>query len=185
MGAFHRRRGADRSGANGQAASTDHENVQADILLLGKALSGGLMPVSAVLASHDVMDVLTPGSHGSTFGGNPLGCAVATAALEVLRDELLAENAQQQGAVLLEGLHQLRQERPDVLAEVRGKGLLIGLVINESPVDAWTLCIKLMEAGLLAKPTHETIVRLAPPLVINSEQAAEQLEIICKVVKGL
>jgi len=174
-------------GRTGKRLALDHENVQADILLLGKALSGGTMPVSAVLASHEVMDVLTPGSHGSTFGGNPLGCAVATAALEVLRDESLAENAQQQGAYLLEGLHQLRKERPDVLAEVRGKGLLIGLVMNEqgSPVDAWTLCIKLMEAGLLAKPTHETIVRLAPPLVINSHQAAEQLEIIRRVVKSL
>jgi len=174
-------------GRTGKRLALDHEGVQADILLLGKALSGGTMPVSAVLASHQVMGVLTPGSHGSTFGGNPLGCAVATAALEVLRDESLAENAQGRGDFLLAGLQQLQQDRPDVIAEVRGKGLLIGLVMNEheSPVDAWSLCLKLMDAGLLAKPTQETIVRLAPPLTISSEQASTVLQIIRGVVEGL
>lgn len=174
-------------GRTGKRLALDHENVKADILLLGKALSGGVMPISAVLASHEVMGVFTPGSHGSTFGGNPLACAVATAALEVLRDESLAENAQLQGTLLLEGLRRLQTERPDVLVEVRGKGLLIGLVMNKqkSPVDAWALCLKLMDAGLLAKPTQETIVRLAPPLTITSDQAKEQLDIICGVIKGL
>lgn len=177
-------------GRTGKRLALDHENVKADILLLGKALSGGVMPVSAVLSSHEVMDVLTPGSHGSTFGGNPLGCAVATAALEVLRDEQLAENAEKQGAFLRAGLEELRLQRPDVLTEIRGKGLLNGMVIAEQADgttgrDAWSVCLKLMDEGLLAKPTHDTIIRLAPPLTINDDQAAQQLEIIRKVILAL
>ena len=130
----------------------DTEDVKADILLLGKALSGGVMPVSAVLSSHEVMDVLTPGSHGSTFGGNPLGCAVATAALEVLRDEQLAENAEKQGAFLRAGLEELQLQRPEILTEVRGKGLLNGMVIAEqagghSGRDAWSVVGSLAQSS--------------------------------------
>ena len=170
-------------GRTGAMIACDHDGVRPDMLLLGKALSGGVLPVSAVLADDAVMGVIDPGSHGSTFGGNPLGCAVATAALSVLRDEGLPQNAATMGAIFRAGLQELALERPDMVAEVRGKGLLNGMVMKGGAGrDAWTVCLKLMEAGLLAKPTHDTIIRFSPPLTLTEEQTRNQIDIIKKVV---
>jgi ornithine--oxo-acid transaminase len=154
-----------------------------DLLILGKALSGGTYPVSAVLADNDVMDVITPGTHGSTFGGNPLGAKVAIAALEVVADELLMQNARKLGVIFRARMEALIK-KTDLITLVRGKGLLNAVVINDTPSSdtAWNLCVNLMENGLLAKPTHGNIIRFAPPLVMTEEQLHECCDIIEKVV---
>ncbi len=160
----------------GKLLACDHENVKPDILILGKALSGGVFPVSAVLADDEVMLCIKPGEHGSTFGGNPLACKVAIAALEVVRDEKLAENAERLGEKLRQELRAL--ESP-LIKLVRGKGLLNAIVIeHEDPEAAWNICLKLKENGLLAKPTHGDKIRFAPPLVMNEEELMECVRII-------
>jgi len=165
----------------GKLLACDHDNVKPDILILGKALSGGVMPVSAVLARDEIMLTIKPGQHGSTFGGNPLACKVAMAALEVLKEEKLAENAQIQGEFFRS---ELKKVTHPALTTVRGKGLLNAVVIK--PHDgktAWDFCLDLKKRGLLAKPTHGDIIRFAPPLTINREQMAEGVEIITKTLK--
>ncbi|KAH8350416.1 hypothetical protein KR067_012924 [Drosophila pandora] len=165
----------------GKLLAVNYEDVQPDILILGKALSGGLYPVSAVLCNDPVMLCIKPGEHGSTYGGNPLGCRVAMAALEVLQEEKLAENAFKMGELLRSELSTLPK---DVVSVVRGKGLLNAIVINEK-YDAWKVCLKLKENGLLAKPTHGDIIRFAPPLVINESQMRESIEIIKKTILSM
>ena len=149
--------------------------------MTGKALSGGVFPVSAVLADDQVMLTIKPGEHGSTYGGNPLGCKVAMAALDVLEEENLAANADRLGAILRAELGKLPTDRVSL---VRGKGLLNAVVINPE-FDAWQVCLKLRDAGLLAKPTHGDIIRLAPPLVINDAQLEECVEIISRVILSM
>ena len=165
----------------GKLLAVHHENVQPDILILGKAISGGVYPVSAVLANNEIMNVIKPGQHGSTFGGNPVAAAVAIAALEVVRDEKLAENAERLGIILRKGLNEIA-ERNDLITLVRGKGLLNAIVINcgEDSDLAWEICLKFRDNGLLAKPTHGNKIRLAPPLVITEAEIQECLEIIEK-----
>jgi ornithine--oxo-acid transaminase len=167
----------------GKMLASDHENVHADILILGKALSGGTMPVSCVLTNDKVMAVLQPGQHGSTFGGNPLASVVTIEALRVVRDEKLAENADKQGIIFRERMNAMIA-KTDLISLVRGKGLLNAIVINEHPESetAWNLCISFMENGLLAKPTHGNIIRLAPPLVITTDQIHECADIIERCV---
>jgi ornithine--oxo-acid transaminase len=159
-------------------------DVKPDILILGKALSGGVFPVSAVLASNEIMEVIRPGNHGSTFGGNPLACAVAIAALEVVRDEGLAENAAYLGDLFRREMEKMTEET-DLITLVRGKGLLNAIVINdtEDSSTAWDLCVALKDNGLLAKPTHGNIIRFAPPLVMTEEQMLECVAIIRKTFK--
>ncbi|NND14891.1 MAG: aminotransferase class III-fold pyridoxal phosphate-dependent enzyme, partial [Eudoraea sp.] len=159
-------------------------DVKPDILILGKALSGGVFPVSAVLANNEIMEVIRPGNHGSTFGGNPLACAVAIAALEVVRDESLAENAEFLGNLFRVEMEKLEAESP-LISLVRGKGLLNAIVINdtEDSSTAWDLCIAFKKNGLLAKPTHGNIIRFAPPLVMTEEQLLECIAIIRKTIK--
>ena len=159
-------------------------DVKPDILILGKALSGGVFPVSAVLADNAIMEVIRPGNHGSTFGGNPLACAVAVAALEVVRDEKLAEKAEHLGKLFRAKMQEVIQET-DMVQLVRGKGLLNAIVINdtEDSSTAWEICIALKENGLLAKPTHGNIIRFAPPLVMTEEQLLECVEIIRKTLR--
>ncbi len=167
-------------GRTGKLLACDHEGVRPDILILGKALSGGLYPVSAVLADNDIMLVIKPGEHGSTFGGNPVAAKVAIAALSVIRDEKLAENAEKLGKIFREELRKVKTERIEL---VRGKGLLNAIVIK--PMNgrtAWDVCLALKENGLLAKPTHEHIIRFAPPLVITEAQLREAIEIIKKTI---
>jgi ornithine--oxo-acid transaminase len=163
----------------GKLLACDHESVKPDILILGKALSGGVMPVSAVLANDEVMLCIKPGQHGSTFGGNPLACAVATAALNVVRDENLPENAEKMGIVFRDRMTKLIA-KTDKAVLVRGKGLLNALVINDTETGdlAWNICMKMSENGLLAKPTHGNIIRFAPPLVITEAQVHECCDII-------
>ncbi|GAB1292802.1 Ornithine aminotransferase, mitochondrial [Apodemus speciosus] len=164
----------------GRWLAVDHENVRPDIVLLGKALSGGLYPVSAVLCDDEIMLTIKPGEHGSTYGGNPLGCRIAIAALEVLEEENLAENADKMGAILRKELMKLPS---DVVTAVRGKGLLNAIVIRETKdCDAWKVCLRLRDNGLLAKPTHGDIIRLAPPLVIKEDEIRESVEIINKTI---
>ncbi|XP_034657314.1 ornithine aminotransferase, mitochondrial [Drosophila subobscura] len=165
----------------GRMLAVNYEDVQPDILILGKALSGGMYPVSAVLCNDQVMLCIKPGEHGSTYGGNPLGCRVAMAALEVLQEEKLAENAYKMGELLRNELGQLPK---DVVSVVRGKGLLNAIVINQK-YDAWNVCLKLKENGLLAKPTHGDIIRFAPPLVINEAQMLESIDIIKKTILSM
>ena len=154
----------------GKMLACDHEQVKPDILILGKALSGGTLPVSAVLASHEIMLTIKPGEHGSTYGGNPLACAVATEALRVLIDERLDINAHERGIQLRSGLQQL-QHRFSFIKEIRGKGLLNAIEIDEtSGIKAWDICIGLAQHGILAKPTHGHIIRFAPPLVITENE---------------
>jgi ornithine--oxo-acid transaminase len=160
----------------GKMLACDHENVKPDILILGKALSGGTMPVSAVLCNNQIMLNIKPGEHGSTYGGNPLACAVAMEALQVLLDENLAENANLLGKLLRDELMKINSP---LISAVRGKGLLNAIVIKNIPgKDAWNVCLKLAENGLLAKPTHGDIIRFAPPLNINKEQLLECVDII-------
>lgn len=168
----------------GKMLAINHENVQADILVLGKALSGGAYPVSAVLANNDIMDVIQPGQHGSTFGGNPMAAAVAIAALDVVLDEKLAENAEKLGQ-LFRAEMQKYIDNSSVCTLVRGKGLLNAIVIDdtEESETAWNICVRLKENGLLAKPTHGNIIRFAPPLVMNKEQLMECVAIICNTLK--
>jgi ornithine--oxo-acid transaminase len=165
----------------GKMLACDHENVKPDVLILGKALSGGVLPVSAVLANDDIMLCIKPGEHGSTYGGNPLACKVAIAAMEVVLEENLAEKAEYMGELLRSGLRDIQS---DTIKIVRGKGLLNAIVIKpkEDGKSAADFCIDLMENGLLAKQTHGNTIRFAPPLVITEEQIAECLEIIKKTV---
>ncbi|KMQ71046.1 ornithine--oxo-acid transaminase [Chryseobacterium koreense] len=167
----------------GKLIACHHEEVQPDILILGKALSGGMYPVSAVFANNPIMNVIHPGQHGSTFGGNPLACAVAMAALDVVEDENLSERAEKLGQLFRNEIKKLI-EKTDLIANVRGKGLLNAIIINDSQHSptAWNLCLDLMKNGLLAKPTHGNIIRLAPPLVITEEQLMECVAIIEKTV---
>jgi ornithine--oxo-acid transaminase len=169
----------------GELLAVDHEGVRADILILGKAISGGFYPVSVVLADDLIMNVIRPGQHGSTFGGNPLGVRVAMAALEVVRDENLAENAKKLGAIFRERMQRL-VDNSDLVSLVRGKGLLNALVINdvEESDTAWNICIQLAEKGLLAKPTHGNIIRFAPPLVMTEPQLLECCDIIEQVISA-
>lgn len=168
----------------GKLLACDYEHVHPDILILGKALSGGTYPVSAVLANNEIMEVIKPGQHGSTYGGNPLAAAVGIAALEVIRDENLADNAFQLGAFFRDELTKIC-ESSHVASSVRGKGLLNALIIkNEGYMNlAWDICLKLAENGLLAKPTHTNIIRFAPPLVISKEQLTECVGIIKSTLK--
>lgn len=165
----------------GKLLAVHHENVQPDILILGKAISGGVYPVSAVLANNEIMNVIKPGQHGSTFGGNPVAAAVAIAALEVVKDEKLAENAERLGIILRKGLNEIA-ERNNLITLVRGKGLLNAIVINSDEESdlAWEICLKFRDNGLLAKPTHGNKIRLAPPLVITEDQIKECLSIMEK-----
>lgn len=167
----------------GKMLACDHEEVKPDILVLGKALSGGTLPVSAVLSSDEIMLTIKPGEHGSTYGGNPLACVVAVEALSVLRDEQLCDNAERLGKIFRDEMLQLQKECTWV-AGVRGKGLLNAVIINdtEDSPTAWNICVKLAESGLLAKPTHGNIIRFAPPLVITEEQLREGIQLIRDVI---
>ena len=169
----------------GRMLCCDHHNIRPDILILGKALSGGVFPVSAVLADDEIMLTIKPGEHGSTFGGNPLACAVAREALQIVKDEHLAENADKLGKVFRNRMHNL-VVKVDLLKLVRGKGLLNALVIDDDPESetAWNICLRLKEQGLLAKPTHGNIIRFAPPLVMTDDQMDECCGIIESVVTG-
>ena len=169
----------------GKRLACDHEHVKPDILILGKALSGGVFPVSAVLADDEIMLTIKPGEHGSTFGGNPLACAVARAALEVVVEEQLAERAQQMGVLFRKRMQEL-VDSSDQLRLVRGKGLLNAIVINDRPESetAWNLCLALAENGLLAKPTHGNIIRFAPPLVIEEDQMMACCDIIEQTISN-
>jgi ornithine--oxo-acid transaminase len=163
----------------GKMLASDHEGVRPDLLILGKALSGGVLPISLVLADDEIMLLLKPGEHGSTFGGNPLAAAVVMAALEVVKDENLAANTERLGGIFRDRMNAIKK-KSDIITLVRGKGLLNAIVINDSPQSetAWNLCLNFAEKGLLAKPTHGNIIRLAPPLVITEEQMHECCDII-------
>ena len=167
----------------GKLICCDHHGFKPDLLILGKALSGGVYPVSAVLTSHEIMLTIKPGEHGSTYGGNPLGCKVAMAALRIVKDEMLAENADLMGNYFREKLNQYIS-KSNIIKLIRGKGLLNAIVINddEDSNTAWDICLKLKENGLLAKPTHGNIIRFAPPLIINKNQIDQAVEIIIKSV---
>ncbi len=169
----------------GKMLAGDHENVRPDLLILGKALSGGVLPISLVLADDEIMLVIKPGEHGSTFGGNPLAAAVVVEAMLVVKDEKLAENAERMGVVFRHRMNALKK-KTELITLVRGKGLLNAIVINdtEDSQTAWNICLKLAENGLLAKPTHGNIIRLAPPLVITEEQVHECCDIIEKIIVG-
>jgi ornithine--oxo-acid transaminase len=167
----------------GKMLACDHENVKPDILVLGKALSGGTMPVSAVLCNDEIMMTIKPGEHGSTYGGNPLACAVAMEALQVLKDEKMAENAEKLGIQFRAALEEL-QSKTDKIVLVRGKGLLNAVVINDNEDShaAWDICVKMAEMGLLAKPTHGNIIRFAPPLCITEDEIKTALDIISTAI---
>ena len=170
-------------GRTGSLLCCDHENVRPDILILGKALSGGVLPVSAVLADDKIMLTIKPGEHGSTYGGNPLASKVAMTALQVLKDEKMAENASRLGEIFREELKKINSKH---ILKIRGKGLLNAIVIGHPETEAaWKLCLELKENGLLAKQTHGDIIRFAPPLIITKEQLMECLEIISKSLKIL
>lgn len=172
-------------GRTGKLLATDYENAKPDILILGKALSGGVFPVSAVLANNDIMMCIKPGEHGSTFGGNPLACVVAKAALEVIIEEKLPENAMELGVYFRKQINQFIQNS-SVVKLVRGKGLLNAIVINDKDTSktAWNLCVEMKNNGLLAKPTHGNIIRFAPPLTINKNQLDDCIEIIINTIKN-
>ena len=176
-------------GRTGYKLAVDHDECKPDIVVLGKALSGGVLPVSAVLASNEVILTLRPGEHGSTYGGNPLACKVATAALEVLRDEKLSENSVERGNQLREGLSSMVSNT--CIEAVRGRGLLNAIVIDQPQMGygdhgkAWEVCVAMKENGLLAKPTHGNIIRFAPPLIISEGETDQCLEIIEKSVKQI
>ena len=171
-------------GRTGKLLACDHEDVKPDMLVLGKALSGGVLPVSAVLASHEILLTLKPGQHGSTFGGNPLACVVATEALQVVKDEHLAENSAAMGEVFRSRLHAMNSP---LVSVIRGKGLLNAIVIKPfgNGKTAWDVCLALMENGLLAKQTHGDIIRFAPPLCITEEQVHEACDCIERTLKNL
>ena len=165
----------------GKMLACDHEGVRPDVLILGKAISGGLMPVSCVLADDEIMMTIKPGEHGSTYGGNPIACRVSMAALQVIKDEKLAENAERLGKIFRERVGQIKS---DMIGLVRGKGLLNAVVVTpKNGKTAWDVCLKLRDNGLLAKPTHDHIIRFAPPLVINEEQLLEAIRVIEKTLK--
>jgi len=167
----------------GKLLACDHEGVRPDILILGKALSGGVLPVSAVLADDEIMLTIKPGEHGSTFGGNPLACKVAIAALEVVKNEALAENAERLGQIFRE---ELRKVDSPMIELVRGKGLLNAVIIKPTNgKEAWDVCVAMKDNGLIAKPTHQHIIRFAPPLTINEEQIKEAVAIIVKTLKQM
>ncbi|MFT3793175.1 ornithine--oxo-acid transaminase [Flavobacterium sp.] len=168
----------------GKLLAVNHENVQPDVLILGKAISGGVYPVSAVLANDNIMHVIKPGQHGSTFGGNPIAAAVAVAALQVVTDEKLAQNAEYLGQIFRNKIGEYIQNS-NIATLVRGKGLLNAIVINDSEDSstAWDICMALRDNGLLAKPTHGNIIRFAPPLVMNEEQLLDCVSIIIKTLK--
>ena len=163
----------------GKMLATDYEDARPDVLILGKALSGGVLPVSAVLADDEIMMCIKPGEHGSTYGGNPLACAVAKTALKVIKDENLEENAMLMGNYFRKKMNDLAKES-DLVNLIRGKGLLNALVINDSEDSStgWDICLKMKEKGLIAKPTHGNIIRFAPPLVINKKEIDESCQII-------
>lgn len=167
----------------GQLLAVNYENVQPDLLILGKALSGGVYPVSAVMANDEVMNVIQPGQHGSTFGGNPVAAKVAMAALDVVTEEKLAERAFELGNFFRSEMERIIGQT-DLVVKVRGKGLLNAIIVNDSPESktAWNLCVAMKDAGLLAKPTHGNIIRFAPPLVMTKEQLTECISIIEKVL---
>jgi ornithine--oxo-acid transaminase len=167
----------------GRLLCCDHAGFKPDMLILGKALSGGVLPVSAVLSSDEVMLTIKPGEHGSTFGGNPLACAVAMEALKVVEEEHLAQNAEYLGQIFRARMEALRLKRPDMITLVRGKGLLNAVMINDSETSdtAWNICLALAENGLLAKPTHGNIIRFAPPLVMTEAQLDE----CCSIIEGV
>lgn len=169
----------------GKLLAVHHENVQPDILILGKALSGGVYPVSAVLANDEIMMVIKPGQHGSTFGGNPIAAKVAIAALEVIEEEGLIENAERLGKIFRKEMQRII-DSSDLVLKVRGKGLLNAIIVNDTPDSstAWDLCVQLKENGLLAKPTHGNIIRFAPPLVMSEEQLMECVSIIEKTINS-
>jgi ornithine--oxo-acid transaminase len=166
-------------GRTGKMIACDHEGVKPDILILGKALSGGTLPVSAVLSSDEIMLTIKPGQHGSTFGGNPLACEVAITALEVVRDENMPENAEKMGVLFRKRMDELAS-KTDLITEIRGKGLLNAIVVNDSPQSqtAWNICLAFKENGLLAKPTHGNIIRFTPPLIITEEQMNDCCDIM-------
>lgn len=167
----------------GKLLACDHEGVRPDILILGKALSGGVYPISAVLADNDIMLCIKPGEHGSTFGGNPVAAKVAIAALEVVKNEKLAENSERLGQLFRDELKKIKSDRIEL---VRGKGLLNAIIIKpKNGQTAWDVCVAMKENGLIAKPTHEHIIRFAPPLVINEEQVMEAVEIIRKTIESM
>ncbi|PQA56225.1 ornithine--oxo-acid transaminase [Siphonobacter curvatus] len=172
-------------GRTGKRLACDHEGVRPDILVLGKALSGGVYPVSCVLADDEIMLTIRPGEHGSTYGGNPLACAVTMAALDVIREEKLAENAERMGELFRRRMGELSQ-KSDLITLVRGKGLLNAIVINDTETSntAWQLCLDLKDRGLLAKPTHGNKIRFAPPLVITEAQMEEACAIIEQAVRS-
>ncbi|MGE5420170.1 MAG: ornithine--oxo-acid transaminase [Chloroflexota bacterium] len=165
----------------GKLLACDHEGVRPDILILGKALSGGVMPISAVLADDEIMLTIKPGEHGSTFGGNPLASKVAIAALEVIKNEKLAENAEKLGRIFRE---EMKAVKSDMVELVRGKGLLNAVVIRpKNGKEAWDVCLAMKDKGLIAKPTHQHIIRFAPPLVINEVQLREAISLIKEAFK--
>ena len=168
----------------GKMLACDYEDARPDILILGKALSGGVLPISAVLADDEIMMCIKPGEHGSTFGGNPLACTVAKAALEVVVDEELAKNALELGNIFRRELSKKLADS-NIVKLVRGKGLLNAIVINDTPESqtAWNICLSLRDNGLLAKPTHGNIIRFAPPLVINEEQLMICIDVIVNTIK--
>lgn len=169
----------------GKLLCHEWSGIKPDLVLLGKAISGGMYPVSCVLGSKDIMLTIEPGTHGSTYGGNPLGCAVAIRALEIVRDENMVERAERLGQMFRQGLHNLRSP---MIETIRGKGLLNAIVIDETKTNghsAWDLCLLMKEKGLLAKPTHQNIIRLAPPLVITEEEIRTALRIIDAAIKEL
>jgi len=166
----------------GKLLACDHENVHPDILILGKALSGGVLPISAVLADDDIMLTIKPGEHGSTFGGNPIAARVAVAALQVVKDEKLAERAEYLGNIFRD---EIRKVKSDMIAKVRGKGLLNAVIIKpKNGKEAWDVCLKMRDNGVLAKPTHGNIIRFAPPLVITEEQLRDAIDKIIKSIQS-
>ncbi|KAI0987794.1 hypothetical protein GJ496_005030 [Pomphorhynchus laevis] len=168
-------------GRTGEMLCCNHENVKPDIVVLGKALSGGCLPVSAVLSRKDIMDVIEPGTHGSTYGGNPLACAVAIASLKVIVDNHLCENSKQLEHITHEELSKLSKS---VVRQFRGKGLMSAIDIHEG-FDAFDICLKLRNHGILAKPTHKSTIRLCPPLVISADQLRQAHGIIADVFNNL
>ena len=171
-------------GRTGKMLCCDHHGFKPDILILGKALSGGVFPVSAILASDEIMLTIKPGEHGSTFGGNPVACQVAIAALNVIKEENLSENAQKMGVIFRKKLNEYAAES-NLVTKVRGKGLLNAIIINdkEDSNKAWEICLEMSNRGLLAKPTHGNIIRFAPPLIINKDELEECINIIISSLK--
>ena len=169
-------------GRTGRMLACDHEGVRPDILILGKALGGGVVPISAVLADDEIMPTIKPGEHGSTFGGNPVACRASMAALEVVREERLTENAEAMGRIFRD---RMRSIGSDMIAEVRGKGLLNAVVIRpKNGREAWDVCLRMRDNGLLAKPTHDHIIRFAPPLIISEEELLDACGIIERSIRS-